>query len=714
MADLSKTVVSAGETLLIKNRYAVESELGRGGMSVVYLAQDRQLMNKRVVIKVLLDESQEDAWIRRKFLQEMEALARIDHPGVVGALDTGETDEGRQFLVMQFIEGNNLRQELESNGPLEFTRAATIFRQVGQALSAAHEKGVWHRDLTPDNIMLQKHGGGEEHTRIIDFGIAGIQDSAFGSENTQVAGKYSYMSPEQFAGRPSGATDVWAMGVCAYEILTGRKPFSGASLEHLISAEKAKPAPLETIRPGLPVEAGAAVLRALSFNEQDRFSTPRDFGETLARTLTGDPVMPVRPKAGNADGKQSLEIAHILFMDLIGYSLLPMDKQREYLDELQRIVRDCGSFKQAEASQNIISLPTGDGMALAFFGDPTLPAQCAFEISKALRSRPHLKLRMGIHTGPVYRVADINANANVAGGGINMAQRVMDSGDDGHVLVSKAVADVLTQLSNWKPYLIDLGERPVKHGVMMHIFNLATTEVGNPALPKKFVVPAAKPKPGNMALIAILSAVLVAGAGFAIWKLLPARVSKVDLQVEPKELTYSFTVQRRRDGKTSEFQTAGNVIFEKDYGVAINLSAPKPGYLYVLNEGPDDVLKKRTFAVLSPLPGEGWDARLGANKIVRIPQQPEAWFRMDLATGSEQCYVVWSTQPIAELEQLKTLPVIRGKLIVIEDEAGIQQLKNLLTRLSSSIEEKNNVQNNQTELRTNADILVHKIPLRHQ
>ena len=713
MADLSKTVVSGSESLLIKNRYAVECELGRGGMSVVYLAQDRQLMNKRVVIKVLLDESQEDAWIRKKFLQEMEALARIDHPGVVGALDTGETEEGRQFLVMQFIEGNNLRQELESNGPFDFKRAAAIFRQVGQALSAAHGKGVWHRDLTLDNIMLQKHGGGEEHTRIIDFGIAGIQDSAFGGEKTQVAGTYSYMSPEQFAGRPSAATDVWAMGVCAYEMLTGRKPFSGASLEHLISAEKAKPAPLETLRPGLPLEAGAAILRALSFNEQDRFSTPRDFGETLARTLTGDPVTPLQPKVGSSDGKQSLEIAHILFMDLIGYSLLPMDKQREYLDELQRIVRDCGSFKQAEASHNIISLPTGDGMALAFFGDPTLPAQCAFEISKALRSRSHLKLRMGIHTGPVYRVADINANANVAGGGINMAQRVMDSGDDGHVLVSKAVADVLAQLSNWKPYLIDLGERPVKHGVMMHIFNLATSEVGNTALPKKFLVPAAKPKLGNTALIAILSAVLVTGAGFAIWKLLPTKESKVDLQVEPKELTYSFTVQRRRDGKTSEFQTAGNVIFEKDYRVAINLSAPKPGYLYVLNEGPDDVLKKRTFAVWSPLPGEGWDARLDAAKTMRIPQQRGAWFQMDSATGSELCYVVWSTQPVAELERLKRLPV-KGKLIVIEDDAGIQQLKTLLTKLSSSVEEKNNDQNNQTELRTNADILVHKIPLRHQ
>src|SRR5439155_22120735 len=164
----------------------------------------------------------------------------------------------------------------------------------------------------------------------------------------------------------------------------------------------------------------------------------------------------------------SLEMAHVLFMDLVSYSLLPMDQQKDYLNELQQVVRESPRFRGAETDGEIIRLPTGDGMALAFFGDPTAPAQCALEVAAALKTRPHLKLRMGIHTGPVYRVADVNANANVAGGGINVAQRVMDCGDAGHILVSKSVADVLLQLSKWAPFLTDLGEHAVKHGVKVH------------------------------------------------------------------------------------------------------------------------------------------------------------------------------------------------------------------------------------------------------
>src|ERR1700681_4858233 len=131
-------------TLVLNDLYEVERELGRGGMSVVYLARDRQLLAKRVVIKVLLQETSQDPWMRQKFLQEMEALARIDHPGVVGVLDTGLTAEGKQFLVMQYIEGATLRSVMEA-GSLSFAGAAALIRQIGQALAAAHEKGVWHR-----------------------------------------------------------------------------------------------------------------------------------------------------------------------------------------------------------------------------------------------------------------------------------------------------------------------------------------------------------------------------------------------------------------------------------------------------------------------------------------------------------------------------------------------------------------------------------------
>src|SRR5271154_5349727 len=178
-------------------------------------------------------------------------------------------------------------------------------------------------------------------------------------------------------------------------------------------------------------------------------------------------------------------MAHVLFTDIVAYSRLPMDQQQQALRHLQEAVRETHEFTRAQASDQLIRLPTGDGMALVFFGDVEAPVRCALELHRILRRWPEIKLRMGIHTGPVYRVEDINAARNVAGGGINMAQRVMDCGDAGHILISKSVADVLNQVSTWKTALHDLGEAEVKHGVRIHIYNFYTDEVGNRDLPQK-------------------------------------------------------------------------------------------------------------------------------------------------------------------------------------------------------------------------------------
>jgi Tol biopolymer transport system component/class 3 adenylate cyclase len=194
--------------------------------------------------------------------------------------------------------------------------------------------------------------------------------------------------------------------------------------------------------------------------------------------------MPEPP--GDAGSNRTLEIAHILFMDIVAYSQLPMDEQTRLIEKLQQIVRNTTEFSRAQKRRQLLRLPTGDGMALVFFGDAEAPVRCALEISRALREQPDLKLRMGIHTGPVQRVEDINANRNVAGGGINIAQRVMDCGDAGHVLVSKTVADVLEQVSTWSAALHDLGAAEVKHGIHVHLYNLYTDEAGNQELPQKF------------------------------------------------------------------------------------------------------------------------------------------------------------------------------------------------------------------------------------
>jgi TolB-like protein/Flp pilus assembly protein TadD len=180
-----------------------------------------------------------------------------------------------------------------------------------------------------------------------------------------------------------------------------------------------------------------------------------------------------------------LEIAHVLFIDIVGYSKLLIDEQRELQQQLNQIVRNTDQFRSAETAEKLVRLPTGDGMALVFFTGPEAPVQCALQISEALQNHPQLRLRMGINTGPVSGVADVNDRSNVAGAGINMAQRVMDIGDAGHILLSKRAAEDLIQYRQWQAHLHDLGEFEVKHGVKISVVNLYTDKAGNPQLPEK-------------------------------------------------------------------------------------------------------------------------------------------------------------------------------------------------------------------------------------
>ena len=180
-----------------------------------------------------------------------------------------------------------------------------------------------------------------------------------------------------------------------------------------------------------------------------------------------------------------LEIAHLLFIDVVGYTKLLVNEQIELLQELNQIVRNTECFRTAEASGKLGRVPTGDGMALLFFRSPEEPARCALEISKALRDHAHIQLRMGIHSGPVNRVTDVNDKTNFAGAGINIAQRVLDCGDAGHILLSAHVAEDLAHYRHWRPYLHDLGECEVKHGLRLHLFNLYKENLGNPQVPGK-------------------------------------------------------------------------------------------------------------------------------------------------------------------------------------------------------------------------------------
>src|SRR5438105_7423095 len=178
-----------------------------------------------------------------------------------------------------------------------------------------------------------------------------------------------------------------------------------------------------------------------------------------------------------------LEIAHVLFIDIVGYSKASSNEQRAAIDELTQAVRASEQFQNAEAAARLIKIPTGDGMALVFYKSPEEPVECALEISRALKE--HRQLLMGVHSGPVSGVIDVNGQANLAGAGLNMAQRVMDCGDAGHILLSKRVADDLGEYEHWRPLLHDLGECEVKHGMRVSIVNLHADQAGNPQTPEK-------------------------------------------------------------------------------------------------------------------------------------------------------------------------------------------------------------------------------------
>jgi serine/threonine-protein kinase len=242
-----------------------------------------------------------------------------------------------------------------------------------------------------------------------------------------------------------------------------------------------------------------------------------------------------------------LEIGHVLFIDIVGYSALLLDEQSGLLAELNDVVRGTAHFRSAEAGGRLERLPTGDGMALVFHNSPEEPVGCALEISQALKQHPKLRVRMGIHSGPVNEVADVNERANIAGAGINIAQRVMDCGDAGHILLSRHVAEDLQHLPEWQPYLHDVGECAVKHGETISIVNLYTPELGNPSPPwlKLVETQVRRRRRRNALLIGATSLLALTVAGFLLLPRIYARKIDKSIAVLPfqnlsdeKENTY--------------------------------------------------------------------------------------------------------------------------------------------------------------------------------
>lgn len=471
-----------GETI---GHYGVIEKIGSGGMGEVYRAHDEQL-DRDVALKVLPIGTLTDEAKRKLLRKEAQVLAKLNHPNIA-TVHEFNCQGGVDFLAMELIQGKSLREVLKA-GPLAEKEIQRLGMQLLEALAVAHEHSVVHCDLKPANIMITPDG----RLKILDFGLArlvqsadtGVTQSSTTAQN--VPGTLPYMAPEQLLGEGADMrADVYAVGAVLYEMATGRRAFPESNAPRLIDSILHKePTPPREINTQISDAMQSTILKALEKDPDRRQQSARELLLELGRLNASALSVPLAVSVEQSHAPP-LEIAHVLFMDIVAYSMMPMDQQRHRLRELQQIVLSTPGVIRAKSVDQLISLPTGDGMALVFFEDPEAPVRCALELSRALRSHPEIKLRMGLHTGPVFRVADVNANRNVAGGGINTAQRVMDCGDAGHILVSKAMVEVLGQLTSWGPSLHDLGETAVKHGVRIQLFNLYTDDVGNPKIPTK-------------------------------------------------------------------------------------------------------------------------------------------------------------------------------------------------------------------------------------
>lgn len=330
-------------------------------------------------------------------------------------------------------------------------------------------------------------------------------------------------------------------------------------------------------------------------------------------------------------------MAYVLFYDIVGSSKLPTDEGLAISSRLQELVRHLPQFEKRLADGTLIIIPTGDGAALVFLGSMEDPAECAVAMAQALQRDPFCKIRTGMHAGPVFIVRDLNNNSNVSGAGINRCERVMSSGDAGHIMISDSFAESLRQFSKWRDKIHDIGYCKTKDG-RLNLFSLYDGTVGNPEFPAKSERALELKRRQQMKIAAALILALIVAAGAYAYFGMDHR--------QMRSLKYSILVK----APNAEPRTvAHEMIFPPGYRLKLQVASPNAGRLYILNEGPPDSSGARLWTWLYPVGKPAVGQLLPANTRITIPEPAEAWIAVDAIRGQEGVYFIWAQEPVEAL-----------------------------------------------------------------
>jgi hypothetical protein len=509
-------------------------------------------------------------------------------------------------------------------------------------------------------------------------------------------------------------------------MLTGRRPFNPESAFQLLEFQRAgvrvKPSDL---RPSLPAAADAIILKALSFDPKERYESARDFGDLLSESLRREldqfeqGAGAQKNDADREDETLSLEIGHVLCLELVEDSNPRTGRQTEIFKRLQQIVQSTKEFQRAQKSHELTHFSMDHSLVLMFFDGPESPVRCAIEISRALKGNAEMPVRMGVHSGPVYRVADIDTNLGVAGGGVDVAQCLADFGGRDQILLSARVAEDLRHVAHWSSNLHKLGASEDSRGAPVQAFNFYGDDFGNSKAPAKFQIARPSAQKQRVPLIAAVAVAILALAIGGIWYAARSRTPVVSLPrkavttaaVGPEQsLTYWLTVQEMRDNKPlgKPVDSAGDNVFRGGGWFQFNVHPIQSGALYLLNVGPGKNGSDE-YHVLFPLSKGPLDPKVAADQTAQSQRNV-----FDENTGVEKLWMVWSTQPLADLDGIFE-DAVRNSQGVITKAEQLADVEAYLKKYNSAPPEVvADKSTKRTQMKGKGEILVNRVELSHE